>query len=323
MNHLKRSVFLGLLVIVWGRTVIAADTVNFSYSSLSGPSAPLWVAKEAGLFRKHGIDAQLIYIVGGRVVVQAMLAGEVQMAIAGPAAVIRADLAGGDLVYVGVASQAVDFVLVTEKGITNVQQLRGKRVGIGQFGGAPDFLTRVVFEKYGLKPDKDVRIVQMLTGQPGRLAALQANAIEAVVIQPPVSLLAKQMGFNVPLDYSTVLPPFVTSGFVTSRRFIQQKATLIENSMKALLDAMRYIYSNQEDTIRIIGRTMKITDEPFLREYYREVLIKQFSRDLYPDVKALELVVDQERKTNPAVAGAKAKDFIDTRFLDKLKKEGY
>ncbi len=323
MEYLKGSVFLGLLVILWGTNVTAADDINFSYSSLSGPSAPLWVAKEAGFFKRHGIDAQLVYIVGGRVVVQAMLAGEVQMAIAGPAAVIRADLAGGDLVYVGVASQAVDFVLVTEKGISNLQQLRGKRVGIGQFGGAPDFLTRVVFEKYGLKPDKDIRIVQMLTGQPGRLAALQSKAIEAVVIQPPVSLLAKQMGFNLALDYSTVLPPFITSGFVTSRKFIQQKAMLMENCMKALLDAMRYMYSNQEDSMKIVGRTMKMTDEPFLREYYREVLIKQFSKDLYPNVKALELVLDQERKTNPAVAAAKARDFIDTRFLDKLKKEGY
>ncbi len=323
MSYLNRSVVFGLVIIPWATTVVAADRVNFSYSSLSGPSAPLWVAREAGFFRKHGIDVQLVYIVGGRVVVQAMLAGEVQMAIAGPAAVIRADLAGGDLVYVGVASQAVDFVLVTDKGISNVQQLRGKRVGIGQFGGAPDFLTRVVFEKYGLKPDKDIRIVQMLTGQPGRLAALQAKAIEAIVIQPPVSLLAKQMGFNIPVDYSTILPPFVTSGFVTRRRFIQQKAMLVENSMKAMLDAMRYIYSNEEDTIKIIGRTMKITDEPFLREYYRGVLIKQFSKDLYPNVKALELVVDQERKTNPAVAGAKAEDFIDTRFLDKLRGEGY
>lgn len=186
-----RASFLGLIILLWTIPSFPEEKVNFSYSSLSGPSTPLWVAKEAGLFSKHGIDAQLVYIVGGRVVIQAVLAGEVQMAIAGPAAVIRANIAGGDLVYVGVATDVIDFVLVADKGITDMKQLRGKRLGIGQFGGAPDFLSRVVLEKYDLKPDRDVRIVQMLTGQPGRLAALQSKAIEAVVIQPPVSLQAK------------------------------------------------------------------------------------------------------------------------------------
>ncbi|MBI3059149.1 MAG: ABC transporter substrate-binding protein [Deltaproteobacteria bacterium] len=318
-----KSAFPGLILLLWTLPAFSAEKVNFSYSSLSGPALPLWVAKDTGFFKKHGLDAQLVYIVGGRVVIQAMLAGEVQMAIAGPAAVIRANLAGADLVYVGVASDVVDFVLVTEKAITNIQQLRGKRVGIGQFGGSPDFLSRIVLEKYGLSPDKDVRIVQMLTGQPGRLAALQSKAIEAVVIQPPVSLQAKQMGFNLLVDYSAVLPPFVASGFVTTRSFIQQKAAVVENGLRALLDAMRYIYSNGKDTIRIIGRTMKIADNAFLREYYREVLVKQFNKTLYPDVKAFELVLEQERKTNLAAAKARPEDFIDTRFLDKLKKEGY
>ncbi len=318
-----RASFLGLIILLWTIPSFPEEKVNFSYSSLSGPSTPLWVAKGAGFFTKHGIDAQLVYITGGRVVIQAMLAGEAQMAIAGPAAVIRANLAGGDLVYVGVASDVVDFVLVVAKGISDIRQLRGKRVGIGQFGGAPDFLSRVVLEKYGLKPDKDVRIVQMLTGQPGRLAALQANAIEAVVIQPPVSLLAKQMGFNLLIDYSTTLPPFVASGFVTTRKFTQQKPQTVENCIKALLDAVRYIYSNEEGTVRIVGQTMKIADYGFLKQYYREVLLQQFKKTLYPDVKAFELVLEQERKTNPAATKAKVEDFLDTRFLDKLRKEGY
>ena len=318
-----KSAFTGLLLLLLTLRAFSAEKVNFSYSSLSGPALPLWVAKDTGFFKKHGLDAQLVYIVGGRVVIQAMLAGEVQMAIAGPAAVIRANLAGADLVYVGVASDVVDFVLVTEKAITNIQQLRGKRVGIGQFGGSPDFLSRIVLEKHGLTPDKDVRIVQMLTGQPGRLAALQSKAIEAVVIQPPISLQAKQMGFNLLVDYSAVLPPFVSSGFVTTRSFIQQKAAVVENGLRALLDAMRYIYSNEKDTIRIIGRTMKIADNAFLREYYRDVLVKQFNKTLYPHVKAFELVLEQERKTNLAAAKARPEDFINTRFLDKLRKEAY
>ncbi len=301
----------------------SAEKLNFSFSSLVGSQSLLWIAKEMGFFKKHGIDAQLIYIVGGRVVVQAMLAGEVHMGVAGPGAVIRANLAGADLVYVAVSSNMADFVLVTAKSITNIQQLRGKRVGIGQFGGGPDYTTRIVLEKHGLLPDKDVRIVQMLTGQPGRLAALHSGAIEGIVISPPLTLQAKQLGFNLLVDYSVAIPNFFTSGFVTTRRFAQQNPQAVENSVKALVDAVRYLFANEEGAMKVIGQYMRITDQAFLQAYHREVIVKQINRTLYPDAKAIDFVLQQEAKTTPSVAKTKAEDFTNTRFLDKLKKEGY
>ncbi|MBI4490722.1 MAG: NrtA/SsuA/CpmA family ABC transporter substrate-binding protein [Deltaproteobacteria bacterium] len=322
MNFTK-SFLVALFLLFFALTDAGAERLNFSFSSLVGSQSPLWVAKEVGFFKKHGIDAQVVYIVGGRVVVQAMLAGELQMGIAGPGAVIRANLAGADFVYVAVSSNMADFVLVTPRRITDIQQLRGKRIGIGQFGGGPDYTTRIVLEKHGLIPDKDVRIVQMLTGQPGRLAALQSEAIEGIVISPPLTLQAKQLGFNLLVDYSEVIANFFTSGFIATRRYVQQNPQTVENAVKALLDAVRYIFANEEGATRIIGRYMKITDGAFLRQYYREVALKQINRTLYPDVKAIEFVLDQERRTNPALAQIRPENFVDTRFLDKLRKEGY
>ncbi|MEX0806950.1 MAG: ABC transporter substrate-binding protein [Candidatus Binatia bacterium] len=323
MAQLIKLYFIAFLLLFFTSAVAKAEKVNFSFSSLTGSESPLWIAKEVGFFKKHGIDAELVYIVGGRVVVQAMLAGEVQMGVSGPGAVIRSNLAGGDLVYVAVATTKADFTLVTDKSITSVEQLRGKRVGIGQFGGGPDYTARIVLEKYGLKPDQDVRILQMLTGQPGRLAVLQSGAIEAVVINPPLTIQARKMGFNLLLEYSMVIPHFISSGFVTTRRLIQQKPLVVENCVKVLLDAVRYVFSNEQGTLKVIGRYMKISDQPFLREYYREVLVKELDRTLYPKIKAIDFVLEQEGKITPAAAKAKADDFVDRRFLDKLKKEGY
>lgn len=322
MNFIK-SFLVALLLLFFSSGDVAAEKLKFSFSSLVGSQSPLWVAKEVGFFKKHGIDAQLVYIAGGRVVVQAMLAGELQMGIAGPGAVIRANLAGADFVYVAVSSNMADFALVTPRRIIDIQQLRGKRIGIGQFGGGPDYTTRIVLEKHGLIPDKDVRIVQMLTGQPGRLAALQSEAIEGIVISPPLTLQAKQLGFNLLVDYSVAIPHFFTSGFIATRRYVQQNPQTVENAVKALLDAVRYIFANEDGATKIIGRYMKITDEAFLRQYYREVAVKQINRTLYPDIKAIEFVLEQERKANPAVAKVRPEDFVETRFLDKLKKEGY
>ena len=323
---MKRFLILSLLVLfalLLARADATAEKLNFSYSSLVGSQSPLWVAKEKGFFKKHGIDAELVYIVGGRVVVQALLSGELQMGISAPGAVIRANLQGSDFVFLAVGTSSADFTLVTLKNITDIRQLRGKRIGIGQFGGGPDYTTRILLEKYGLQPDKDVRIVQMLTGQPGRIAALQAGAIEAIVISPPLTLQAKQMGFNLLVDYSTVFAHFFTGGFVTTRRYAQQSPLAVENSLKALLDAVRYIFSNEEGTLTTVGQYMRITDSAFLQMYYRESMLKQINKTLYPDIKAIEFTLEQERRTFPAAAKAKAEDFVDTRILDKLRREGY
>jgi ABC-type nitrate/sulfonate/bicarbonate transport system substrate-binding protein len=129
---------------------------------------------------------QLIFITGGRVVVQTLLAGDIQLGISAPGAVIRSDLAGGDLVFVAVASSTPGFGLVSRKEITRVEQLRGKRIGIGQFGGGPDWI----------KARGDIRIVQMRTNPPGRVAALQSGSIDAGVISPPVHASGQNDGIQ-------------------------------------------------------------------------------------------------------------------------------
>ncbi|MGH7875051.1 MAG: ABC transporter substrate-binding protein [Candidatus Binatia bacterium] len=154
-----------LLIVMLGaiaRPCGAADKINFAYSALSGLQTPLWVAKEAGFFKKHDIDPEVLFIVGGRVISQAMFAGELQMGLSIMAALLQANAAGGDLTYVAFFGSKTDYALFSGKDITDVKQLRGKRLGIGQFGGGPDFASRIVLEKHGLIPDKDVRIVQML-----------------------------------------------------------------------------------------------------------------------------------------------------------------
>lgn len=316
-------VLFSALVLWTTPAVRGAEKINFSFSSLVGTQSPLWAAKEAGFFKKHGLDANLIYIPGGSVVVQTLLSGEVLMGVSGPGAVIRANLGGADFVYVGANSNRIDFVILAHKNIKSVQDLRGKRIGIGRYGGGPDYTGRIVFEKLGMRVDKDVIFTQTLGGQPTRLAMLQSGAIDGVVISPPATLQAKQMGFNAVLDYATIIPNYFSSGYFTTRKLIRDNPRLVETIVKALLDGTRYVTSNEDGTVKLLSRYLQITDEAFLRTYYREVLIGQINRNLYPDPKGIDFVLDSERKTNPAAANVKPEDFVDTRILDKLRKEGY
>jgi NitT/TauT family transport system substrate-binding protein len=304
------------------RPCIGVDKINFAYSALSGLQAPLWVAKDAGFFKKHDIDPEVLFIVGGRVISQAMFAGEVQMGVASMAALLQANTVGGDLTYVAFFGSKTDYALFATKDITDVKQLRGKRLGIGQFGGGPDFTSRIVLEKHGLIPDKDVRIVQMLVPDSGRLAALQAGVIESILLQAPTSLKAISLGFNQLLDYSTELP-FPLASLATTRAYIHQKPAVVKRIVKAHLDAVRFIFANEEATLKILAKYTKINDMAFLREYHRKIILPRLSQNLAPDRAAIEFILDVERKRNPAASKLKAESLFDATFIDELRKEGY
>lgn len=317
---MKKLFSVCFFFLLFSHSAASAEKIKVSFSAIDGIQSPFWIAKEQGFFKKHGLDVDLVYIIGGRVGAQVMLAGETKFGFIDLGSIVRANLAGGDLALVAVIRNIASFTLVSLKDITDVQQLRGKRVGIGQFGGPPDYTTRMVLEKNGLKPDKDVRIVQMLVGQGGRLQALQGGVIEAIVINPPLTLVAKKLGFNLLLDYSEVLPPFIVSGLATTRKYIEENPKAVENSVRAIVDAVNYILSNEDGTTKVIGRYMKLTDQTILKDYYRQVALKEISKSFFPDVEAVKFFLAQERVPPGKV---KPEDFIDTRFLDKLKKEGY
>jgi ABC-type nitrate/sulfonate/bicarbonate transport system substrate-binding protein len=173
------------------------------------------------------------------------------------------------------------------------------------------------------RPGKDIVFAQSLGGQPTRLAMLQSGTVDGAVLSPPFTLRAQQLGFHPVLDFASVIPHYFSLGYFTRRSYIRENPRVVENSLRALLDATRYIVANADGTIKVLSRHLQISDEAFLKSYYRDVLLAQLDRDLYPDEKGVDLFLNQERATNPAAGKIKTGDFIDTSILDKLRKEGY
>lgn len=299
------------------------QNINFSYSSLIGVQSPLWIAKDVGYFKKHHIDADVVYMPGGRSVVQEMLAGRLQVAISAPAAVLRSNLDGSDFAYIGALSNSVDFVVFADKGITSAEQLRGKKIAVGTLGSGPDYSGRIVFEKLGMRVGKDVIFVETVGGQPTRLAMLQSGSLDAVVLTPPFTLRAKQMGFQAVLEYASVVPHYFSSGYFARRKYIRENPSTVENIVRALIDATRYVFANASGTMEVLARHLQINNDAFLKSYYREVLLEHIDRDLYPDGKALDMFLEQERKANADATKIKPDALFDTAILDKLRKQGY
>ena len=267
-----------------------------------------WVAEEDGFFKKHDIDPEVLFIVGGRVISQAMFAGELPMGLSSMAALLQANAAGGDLTYVAYFGSKTDYALFSTKEITDVKQLRGKRLGIGQFGGGPDFASRIVLEKHGLIPDKDVRIVQMLVPDSGRLAALQAGVIESILLPAPTSLRAMSLGFKQLLDYSTELL-FPLASLTTTRAYIRQSPAVVKRIVEERLDAVRFIFSKEDATLKILAKYTKIDDSVFLREYHRKIIL-HWAKRARPNARRLSLSWMSNGRRNALVrASSKRKAF--------------
>ena len=157
----KRMLTL-LLVFLLAPTVVFAQGLTrlaSGYSAISGPHAVLWVAREAGLFEKNGLRAEVAYIRSGSTMAQALLAGELQIAQTGGPGVLAAAVGGADFVLAAVALNTTPIVLMGT--VSRIEELKGKGVGVTRYGSNTDISARFALRKFGLQPDKDVALVQL------------------------------------------------------------------------------------------------------------------------------------------------------------------
>jgi NitT/TauT family transport system substrate-binding protein len=191
-----------MILIVLSSNLYAKERVNIVYASISALFLGCWIAKDLGYFEREGLDVNLILIQSATTAVQAMLAGEAPIILAGGEPIVETVLKGGDAVYIGGISivPAVHFMAMPE--IRTVQDLRGKPVGVTRFGASSDFAIRQVLRRNGLEPIKDVPILQIAGGHRGMASALLSRSIFAATIAPPNSLRAEKGGARVLLDTS-------------------------------------------------------------------------------------------------------------------------
>ena len=180
---LRTRTLLASLVLLTLAAPTAAQLrkLNIAYTATSPYQAVLIIAKQAGVFKKHGLDPQLILTPGGSLGFQAMMGGDVAMVMADGSAAVTSNLAGADVVIIASFLNTFPYSLISIPEIKKVDQLVGGKVAISRFGSATDVSVRMSLAKVGLNPDKDVTILQIGT-QTTRFAALQSKQVQATII---------------------------------------------------------------------------------------------------------------------------------------------
>jgi NitT/TauT family transport system substrate-binding protein len=170
------AIVIGSFVLFLGVPRGAAAPVRVAYSAISGAMGPLWVAHDMGIFNRHGLEVQLLYIGGGSVVTQALLGGDVQFVRLGANAVIQASLRGADLKMIANTINRLVFKLMSKPEVKTAADLKGKTIGVTRLGGSTDFALDLALKKWGLRRGTDVAVLQT-GGMPQLLGAVQVGRL--------------------------------------------------------------------------------------------------------------------------------------------------
>lgn len=313
---------LSLLLLLISHSQAQTKKLNLAYTATSPYQAVLIITKEAGFFRKHGLDVALIFTPGGSLGFQAMMGGDVAMVLADGSAAVAGSLAGADIVVIASLLNTFPYSLVSLPEIKRVEQLVGGKIAVSRFGSATDLGVRMALAKVGLNADKDVTLLQ-IGAQTARVAALQSKNVQATIITPPFTLTARKLGYNTLIDMSQLNIPFQLTALVASRAYIKSQRDVVMSVVTSLVEGIHFYKREKEPSIKIMSKYLQTTDREALEETYREIALKVVPDRPYPTLPGIKTILDELAVKNPKAKSARPEDFVDSSFVKKLDEEGF
>lgn len=297
----------------------AGAPIRLAYSAAAAAFMPVWIAQDEGYFQRHGLETQTIYISGGAIVIQALLAGDLQFAFAGPSGTIRASLKGADLKLIAHILNAMDFHLVSRPEVRSIKQLKGRKVGVTRLGGDTDLALEMALGKLGLQRGRDVAVVQT-GGMPQMMSALQAGAIDAGVITSILGLTAVKSGFRRLLDFGDLNVPYPFGSLIARQSYLASHRDLTLRFLRAFIEAIRRARHDRETALKMLVKYMKVQDPEILDAIYN-LYRNRYREKISVDLEGVRNIL---RFVEPQGAGeAKPQDFVDNSFVEQLEREGF
>jgi len=298
---------------------LALENIIIAYPTTSSQFTPLWFTRDVGLYEKYGLDGKLVFIQGGSVLLQAMLAGQVQASQNGVAETATAILRGGDLRMLGVTAKIFPYSLIAAKSVKNPKDLVGGRVAINRIGDVSAYGSQLALRKLGLNPDKDVTMLQV-GGSPQRLAALQSGSVQAAAMDFMSGLRLAKLGFPVLVQLNLNYPYL---GPMVSGKFLRENPAGAEAFVKAFVEGIARFKRNREEGIKALSRYMKSNETDILNKAYDFIANDFYAENLEPDPKSFQDLMDEIGEREPLAKKATIAQVFDQTIVRKLDKEGF
>jgi ABC-type nitrate/sulfonate/bicarbonate transport system substrate-binding protein len=321
-NNALNACFL-LLCALWLATAhpAGAQEIKSIRISLSLGSAqlPLWAARDAGLFTKHGLNAELLGLQVSARQVQLLLAGDTLAASLSGTTPIRARIEGADTVIMMGLLNSFTLSVICVPEIKKTGDLKGRFIGVGALGGSPTLLTQRLLKKWGLETD-----VKFLAtgGYVESVAALEKRRVHAAVLDPPRAYIAKKkFGFKELANLGQEFKYATTVIVARESQLRKDRETFIQFA-KAVIEGTHRVKTDREFAIKTLSQMLRSTDREILEETYR-VFSALYEKVPYPAVEGIQPILDEIALQNPKAKNYKPDDFIDTTVVKQLEQAGF
>ncbi|MGH7888051.1 MAG: ABC transporter substrate-binding protein [Candidatus Binatia bacterium] len=295
------------------------ENIVIAYPTTSSQFTPLWFARDVGLYEKYGLDGKLVYIQGGSVLLQAMLAGQAHAGQNGIAETMVAILRGGDVRMLGVTSKIFPYSMIVGKNVKTAKDLVGGTLAVNRVGDVSAIASQVALRRLGLNPDKDVTMLQV-GGSPQRLAALQSGAVQAAALDFMSGLRLTKLGYTVLAQVSLNYPYL---GPVVSGRFLRENPAAAEAFLKAFVEAIARFKRNRDEGIKALARYMKSNETDVLNKAYDFIATEFYAENLEPDNKSFQDLLEEIGDREPLAKKATINQVFDLTIVRKLDNEGF
>ena len=291
-----------------------------AWTSFASNMSGTWVAQEQGLFKKNGLEVELVHIPSTSRAIQVMLAGEIQYSYMDGRNSVTAAMKGADVVILAGVSNRLVFSFMARPGLKSFNELRGKKIGITRLGSSTHSVTLWVMNKYGLKPE-EIQLLQ-LVDVPNIFTAIVAGQIDAGALSPPTNFRARKAGLSELIDLSKDGPEYVSVAIGSTRSFVKNNEEMTRRFIRAYSEGVQVLKANKAAGMGAIQKYARIKDPDILEATYGEA--RAYIESVpYVTRKGMETIIAELLPTEAKAKAAKPDDFLDARFVAQLEKEGF
>ena len=276
---------------------------------------PILLANEAGYFAKRGVTVN-ISVLSATTSAQALLSGQVDI-YQGGTAIIHANVAGTDLIYVAASVDRSTLVLFGQNGVTTFDGLRGKSVATTSVGAFGEIAVRKTAKEQGMEVGKDIKLLYH-KGPPEALSTFLLGNADGVILTPPQSEMARGKGFPVIVDYYERGLRIVGPGTGVARAFAQKNPNTLKIFLMGYLDGVKRAIDDPAYASKILAQSSKITESKLLEDNYQEG-VKVWNKDMTVDPEAIKVVLEQS--TVPKAAEIDPKRFFDNTLIREVNRD--
>lgn len=310
---------LGLAIVVARGSEAHGKLLTAYISDSPSASVPAWIAKDTGIFKKYGLDIDLVFIDGSTRGIQSLLAGDLSFTEAVGTSAINGRIAGGDIAIVNGVINTLPYYVIGKPVIKSREDLKGRTAAVHIPGTAADFALRLALKKVGIAYNQIKAIT--VGGGPARVASVINGQTDFTVVSDAEKIQGETAGLKVIIDMAELKVPFLYTCHVTTRQLIREQPDAVRRMVESMAVAIHFFKTHKEESIKIMSKYTRGPSRTILEGAY-SAYSPLFVEDTYPTLEGLRNTLEVQSSWDPKAAKAKVEDFVDLRFVEQLRSAG-